>query len=292
MDERLAESLADGIEDIRKRLLRRCEPGIDADEAARLMEDAFVLTCMVDVPTAELPDYVRALAYGEPDRAMDVVAVALEDLLAEEQVNDLTSPQPASPQPASPQPSPFSGENREGGQESGQGLVVYALGIAVLAVVVMALIGLAQSVVGVFSANPAGMVESIRDIPAPATVDQINETTAVIIGTMAVTKNPVEAAAFEAEIQQKAAHPLEKHGEEAVAVENCIDGGGTLAVWMNPDTQRTVKLCQIPDGKYRGKYGLHIEEANGDWVTSFLKNKYDQLDQVLAYLVRAGYLPF
>jgi putative hemolysin len=135
------------------------------------------------------------------------------------------------------------------------------------------------------------MVDSIRAIPAPATVDQVNEATAVILGTLAVTKNPLEVAAFEAEIQ-KNTHPLEKHGEEAVAVENCIDGGGTLAVWMNPDSQRRLKLCQIPDGKYQGKYGLHIEEMNGDWVTSFIKNKYDQLDKVLAYLVRSGYMPF
>lgn len=249
--------------------------------AIELMTKAYSLTSCLVADVENLPDYVRALANGNSVHALDVVDVALADLLADEQVNDLTP---------SIQPTPTLPDGREK-TENGQGLVLYVVGIALLAVLVMALIGLAQSVVGVFSANPAGMAESIRDIPEPYVVEQVNQTTAVIIGTMAVTTNPVISAEFETEIKENT-HPLEKHGAEAVAVENCIDGGGTLAVWMNPDTQRRLKLCQIPDGEYQGKYGLHIEEANSEWVTSFIKNKMTKLDQVLTYLANAGYRPF
>jgi hypothetical protein len=251
--------------------------------ASELMTKAYVLTTLV-ADAENLPDYVRALASGNSERPLDVVDVALADLLSEEQVNDLTSPQP----------SPFSGENREGRREEGQSVLAFMgilLVIALVAVVVSAFIGAIQTAVGAFSENPAAMMDSIRDIPAPATVDQINETTAVIIGTMAVTTNPVISAEFEAEIKENT-HPLEKHGEEAVAVNACIDHGGELAEWVNPDTHRRLKLCQISEGKYSGKYGVQILEENSEWVTSFVKGKMTKLDQVLQYLVNAGYRPF
>lgn len=250
--------------------------------ASELMTKAYVLTTHLVADAENLPDYVRALANGNSERPLDVVDVALADLLADEQVNDHLTP--------SIQPTPTLPDGREK-TENGQGLVLYVVGIALLAVLVMALIGIAQSVVGVFSANPAALAESIRSIPEPAVVEQVNQTTAVIIGTMAVTTNPVIAAEFETEIQEKS-HPVEKHGEEALAVNACIDAGGQLAEWVNPDTHRRLKLCQIADGKYSGKYGLQVLEENSEWVTSFIKNKMTKLDQVLQYLVNAGYRPF
>lgn len=285
------------IEEVRRALLdgTACTDPLAAE---KVMDIGHMLIEFADDPVNELPDYVRVVGNGNWDHPLDVCQVALADLLSDEQVNDASlQPDlaPASPQPShlTPDPSPVMGgeENREGRQEQGQGLVLYVVGVALLAVLVMALIGIAQSVVGVFSANPAGMQESIRSIPEPAVVEQVNQTTAVIIGTMAVTTNPVIVAEFEAEIQEKS-HPVEKHGEEALAVNACIDAGGQLAEWVNPDTHRRLKLCQIADGKYSGKYGLQVLEENSEWVTSFIKNKMTKLDQVLQYLVNAGYRPF
>lgn len=271
------ESVVSAVSEIRAALLKSAD--IPADAAAELTAIDLIfyargLTKIVDDPEG-LPDFIRALAGGdEIYHPLDVLDVARADLIADEQAD------------AAPQQNPQS--------EHGQ-VVLVLMGImaviALVSVVVSAFIGIAQASTGTFSENPSAMVDSIRAIPAPATVDQVNEATAVILGTLAATTNPVIAAEFEAEIQ-KNTHPLEKHGEEAIAVEECIQNNGKLLSWVNTTTGRIANLCQIPDGKYAGKYGLQIlEEADESWVTSFVKNKMTKLDQVLQYLINAGYFP-
>lgn len=82
------------------------------------------------------------------------------------------------------------------------------------------------------------------------------------------------------------AHAGVKHGDDAWEVRNCIQKGGTIDIWINPDTNRQAHVCQIENGKF----GIQIQ-IDGREITSFIKNKMSRLDQVYQYLRNSGYTP-
>lgn len=63
------------IEDLQRRLKAE-KPNVVFIHIARMMMDAF--------GREDLPDWVEALANGDPDKVAEVVEVALEDIRAEE----------------------------------------------------------------------------------------------------------------------------------------------------------------------------------------------------------------
>lgn len=79
------------------------------------------------------------------------------------------------------------------------------------------------------------------------------------------------------------------HGADAIAVRQCLDNNGPFAVWQKPDG-RFVRLCNLPDGRF----GMQICAAdyNGEEcfheITSFVKNKFDKLEQLIKYLQNIG----
>ncbi|RPJ39271.1 MAG: hypothetical protein EHM35_02760 [Planctomycetaceae bacterium] len=81
-------------------------------------------------------------------------------------------------------------------------------------------------------------------------------------------------------------HAVEQHGVNALAVRACVENGGTLETWENPETFRQASICLLPDGRF----GVMIHRF-GREVTSFVKDKLRSLDQVRRYLSNRGYLP-
>jgi hypothetical protein len=79
------------------------------------------------------------------------------------------------------------------------------------------------------------------------------------------------------------------HGADAIAVRQCLDQNGPFAIWQKPDG-RFVRLCSMPDGKF----GMQIcaSDYNGGEcfheITSFIKNKFDKLEQLIKYLQNLG----
>lgn len=81
-------------------------------------------------------------------------------------------------------------------------------------------------------------------------------------------------------------HAFDRHGDQAWEVRNCISGGGTIDTWINPDTSRLAHICQIESNRF----GIQIEKA-GREITSFVKNKLKNLEQIHRYLANQGYRP-
>ena len=81
-------------------------------------------------------------------------------------------------------------------------------------------------------------------------------------------------------------HALERHGTDAEAVRRCIENGGTLETWTNPQTWRQADICRLPDGRF----GIMISRFERE-VTSFTKDKLRRLEQVRHYLANRGYIP-
>ncbi|RJR10010.1 hypothetical protein C4588_04275 [Candidatus Parcubacteria bacterium] len=78
-------------------------------------------------------------------------------------------------------------------------------------------------------------------------------------------------------------HALDRHGNEALMVKQCLDQKGPLQVWQQPNG-RIAKICQLDNGKF----GILIEDANGNNITAFVKNKSRTLQQVIQYLRNKG----
>ena len=76
-------------------------------------------------------------------------------------------------------------------------------------------------------------------------------------------------------------HANMRHGSDADLARSCR-GNGYL--FHNPITDRYANVCQINDA-----FGVYISEANGEEVTSFMKNKMHRFEQVLQYMKNQGY---
>jgi hypothetical protein len=83
-------------------------------------------------------------------------------------------------------------------------------------------------------------------------------------------------------------HALEKHSYDAVVVDSCLqNGSGYLGEFKRDSDGRILKVCQVDTGKY----GIKVQESNGNPVTDFIKEKLRRIDQVLKYVTNRGYKP-
>lgn len=82
-------------------------------------------------------------------------------------------------------------------------------------------------------------------------------------------------------------HSIERHGNDALLVEACVNNGGTMEQWWNPNTKRSASICGLPDGRF----GILVCEEDGNVVTCFIKDKMKRLEQVYNYLKNRGYEP-
>jgi hypothetical protein len=78
-------------------------------------------------------------------------------------------------------------------------------------------------------------------------------------------------------------HADRRHGIEASMARTC-NPANYEHKFYNPHTKRTAYICTVS-----GIFGIHILDELGEEVTSFLKNKMKNFDQVLCYMKNAGY---
>ncbi len=91
-------------------------------------------------------------------------------------------------------------------------------------------------------------------------------------------------------VELSSSHAVERHGNSAYAVRNCLNDKGAMQTWYNPATGRTARVCAI--GEFT--FGIQIlENVNGTLkeVTAFVKDKMVRVEQVANYLKNAGYQP-
>jgi len=80
-------------------------------------------------------------------------------------------------------------------------------------------------------------------------------------------------------------HALDRHGTDAEIVRLCMtDPGQPFMIVTNLETGRQAWLRNLPNGRY----GIQIVK-DGKEITSFIKEKMRDLDQVLNYLFNRGY---
>lgn len=83
-------------------------------------------------------------------------------------------------------------------------------------------------------------------------------------------------------------HALEKHSYDAVIVDSCLqNGAGYLGTFKRGFDGRILKVCQVDTDKF----GVKVQEGNGDPVTDFIKEKLKRIDQVIRYVMNRGYVP-
>lgn len=84
-------------------------------------------------------------------------------------------------------------------------------------------------------------------------------------------------------------HAINQHNAEAIAVRECLDQNGPFAIWQKPDG-RFLRLCNLPDGKFGMQ--ICVSDYNGGdcfhEITSFIKNKFTRLEQLIKYLRNIG----
>jgi putative hemolysin len=79
-------------------------------------------------------------------------------------------------------------------------------------------------------------------------------------------------------------HAAEKHGDDAVAVRQCVNRGSTVQYRDRRDPGKFYLLCQLPDGRW----GLQIVARAGkvlEEITSFVRGE-GTWDEVSGYVLR------
>ena len=79
-------------------------------------------------------------------------------------------------------------------------------------------------------------------------------------------------------------HAVERHGAEAVAVRECIEGQGPIKIFLNPITNRQAWVCKLDEGQY----GVQVRK-DGSEITSFIDHQAKTWAQLIRYLERVGY---
>lgn len=90
-------------------------------------------------------------------------------------------------------------------------------------------------------------------------------------------------------VKTSISHAVEKHGEEAVQVRNCLDSGKAFQVWKNKSTKHLAEVCFIDQGEFE-RWGIRIsKQINGifEEITAFIEE--GDIASVEEYLIRRGY---
>lgn len=96
----------------------------------------------------------------------------------------------------------------------------------------------------------------------------------VIFCVLFVATNAIHGLSF---------HAIEKHGDEAFLVRQCMEHRGAIQEWLQSNG-RIARVCELADGRF----GIEIVDQAGENVTAFIKNKLRTLEQVEQYLMNKG----
>lgn len=82
-------------------------------------------------------------------------------------------------------------------------------------------------------------------------------------------------------------HDIERHGADAVIIDDCLNSVGHLQIWQNKTNGRIARICEVD----KNLFGIRID-ADQTWthkITAFIKEKLKSLWQVERYLQNSGY---
>jgi len=82
-------------------------------------------------------------------------------------------------------------------------------------------------------------------------------------------------------------HATVKHGIWADRVRQCIDNGGTQQIWLRPDDNRWLRLCEVNPGYW----GIQVlEKVNEKWeeVTAYVRQRPTSLAKLSQILGNQG----
>lgn len=77
-------------------------------------------------------------------------------------------------------------------------------------------------------------------------------------------------------------HAIAKHGTDAYIAAQCADRPELRMI--NPENGRIAMICLTSAG-----WGIYIQEADGNNVTAFVKEKLSRVEQVIRYMRNRGY---
>jgi hypothetical protein len=81
-------------------------------------------------------------------------------------------------------------------------------------------------------------------------------------------------------------HALDKHGEDALLVEQCLNQKGPQwGIWQRKSDGHLALPCLVDDGKW----GIKIDKCDGENCTALIKEKMKRGWQIIKYLQNRGY---
>lgn len=81
-------------------------------------------------------------------------------------------------------------------------------------------------------------------------------------------------------------HAIERHGMEAEQIRKCLENKNPILRLSNPFTQRVARVCWT-----NNKYGIQItDQSEKNEITSFYDKGSKTIEQVIRYLLNAGYV--
>lgn len=233
----------------------------------RLITMARKLTEKVEDPFVELPDWVRLLANGNPEKPGAVIDEAHRELEENERAER--------EELAKRLNRGFSKSERGQGEAE---LVLILGGVVALIFAVLMILAALKTPQAVLAENAAAL-------PQPAVIEQAQALSDTALLTAEYAVSPFMEKEFEMEITLS--HAFERHGEDALTVQSCLASKGALQRWYNPTTKRIALICQVEEDLY----GLEILDEAGNEITAFLKNQLRRVEQVIRYMYNRGYIP-
>ena len=161
--------------------------------------------------------------------------------------------------------------------KNGQTLAEYAIGMLLLAALVIAALALlspARPSLGEISipvSGEIGSVDSIADLKK-------------LIPQMEVD---IAASLRLDQIDFEAGHGKSKHKEDAEKIQKCLNAAsknGTLKAFRRPGTERYIFPCEIEPGVWGVQVVDRKSDGSFDAVTAFVKQVVQSWDDMLAYL--------
>jgi hypothetical protein len=80
-------------------------------------------------------------------------------------------------------------------------------------------------------------------------------------------------------------HAMDKH-PEAIIVQECLDKGRGLGMFIRKSDQHIAFPCQTDDGRWGIKFD---DQCRGENCSAFIKNKMKKAWQIVKYLQNTGY---
>jgi len=84
-------------------------------------------------------------------------------------------------------------------------------------------------------------------------------------------------------------HAEQRHGQDAIAVRNCIDSGNVHSTWWTPRTGNYIQVCNLNGDDHT--WGIRVlRRAGKGWeeITAFIRRQAASWGEMEDYLVDSG----